>query len=489
MRLYRVLLTPWVATPRFSRWLLVFMLALLVLGDALGQIFGVATRVWVFSACMLGAANAMCWLLLLPNGLLLAMAARHLRLPGIRRDVVWSLLLYAALGIGVPMLCQFPHGHMLGFAIVQVLVVVGTMLYLVLPAYVGLALCLLPVLFNSARHAFSLPGLTDPRFLSWGGTTAVLLVLLLAWRWRHLLRGDYAEWGMRAPNLINLRRNMGGAQRDPLTDAGLLRARPNWMLAHPDLRRVGPQAPVRSLRVALGGASLPQTIIGCLYQWVSVMLMVVLAGLVLLVTTLDDHRLSHVLYYVFSREGFVAASWVFAVCGLALVMTPVELLTLRWGRRNAELPLLALLPGLGQAGRSTCVLLRTVIERPAVRLGLLLLVGWLGTASLDVGWTVALAMLVVTLGCLGYVYAMALSLFGGCPLPNFGKSLLMIGMFVLVSVTVLLPQLWHDWDMLYAARARDALVAAWLALALFLSWLGVHGWRELRQRPHPFLTR
>ncbi|MEO7052126.1 MAG: hypothetical protein ABI128_10730 [Rhodanobacter sp.] len=58
-------------------------------------------------------------------------------------------------------------------------------------------------------------------------------------------------------------------------------------------------------------------------------------------------------------------------------------------------------------------------------------------------------------------------------------------MFVLLSVTVLLPPLRHDWDALYAIRADEALVSAWLALAGLLLWLGRRGWRALRQRPHP----
>jgi hypothetical protein len=65
--------------------------------------------------------------------------------------------------------------------------------------------------------------------------------------------------------------------------------------------------------------------------------------------------------------------------------------------------------------------------------------------------------------------------------------LLMLGMFVLLSLTVLLPQLWRDWDVLNAARADDALVVTWLALAVLLLWLARRGARALRQRPHPFL--
>ncbi|MEO8779128.1 MAG: hypothetical protein ABI389_10720 [Rhodanobacter sp.] len=177
----------------------------------------------------------------------------------------------------------------------------------------------------------------------------------------------------------------------------------------------------------------------------------------------------------------------FAVLSLMVVMMPVELLTLRWGRPNGALPLLALLPQLGDAPDRKRLLLRATLGRPAGRLTVLLLVGWLGAASLGAGWPVALAMVVVVLGCLGYLYAMALSIFGGLPLPGLGKSLLMIGMFVLLSLTVLAPQVRDGLPALIVAGADDALVAAWLALAGLLWWLARRGARALRQRPHPFM--
>ena len=493
MRFYRVLLTPWVATTRAARWLFVLVLLLVALGDVLANVYGFAgvagatERAWAFNAVVFGVANAACWLLVVPNGVLLALAARRLRLPGVRHDVLWSLPLYAALGIGLPLLWQFPHGHVLIFAMLQGLLMVGALLFMMLPAYAALASYFLFLLLHQVAGLFiAIPRPSDPGFVFWGGKLIVVLLLVVAWRWRQLLRGDYAERGLRAPNLINLRRNMRRSQSDPFTDVQSLRVMPGWLLAHPDLRHAGPQAPVRSLRIALGGVYLPQTIVGRLYQVASTVLILALTGLFLFVVTFGDHGAEQALRYLFSRAGFRVVSSMLAVFGLMVVILPAELLAQHWGRVNTELSLLGLLPGLGEAGRSKRVLLRTVLEHPALRLGLLMLLGWLGVAMLDVGWQVALALLLVALGCLGYLYAMALSTFGGHPLPSFAKSLLMIAMFVLLSVTVLLPQLWQDWSVLYAWRALDALFAAWLVLALFLTWLGRRGWRGLQQRPHPF---
>lgn len=483
-----MLATPWVASPGSARWCVVLVLVLAAVGDVLGRVYGVAHHAWAFIATMLAIGNAACWLLLMPNGLMLALAARRMRLPGISREVAWSLPLYAVLGIGVPMLCQFPQGHALSFALVQILLAVGAMLFMLMPYYLGLALYFAFVISHRAlSHVISIPGPSDPRFVPWGGTLAVVLVLMLAWRWRQLLRGDCAERGLRAPGLMAFRRNPGGAQSDPLTDAGSMRVRPDWLLARPDLRDVGPQAVGKSIRTALGGVYLPQTVIGRLYQWIPGVLLLATMGLIFAVVTLGNHDASRLLHYVFSRDGFRAVSWMFAVFSLMIVMLPVELLALRWGRPNAELSLLALLPGLNPAQHGKRLLLRAVMGLPAIRLSLLLAVGWIGAASVDAGWSLELVMLALVLSCLGYLLAMALGIFGGSPLPGVAKALLMIGMFVLLSVSMLLPQIWEDWSARSVTQAGGALAAGWIVIALVLLRHGRRGWHGLQQRSHPFL--
>ncbi|MEO6799098.1 MAG: hypothetical protein ABI178_04105 [Rhodanobacter sp.] len=294
---------------------------------------------------------------------------------------------------------------MLSFSVVQVLLAAAAMLFMVMPNYLVLPLYLVLLLSHRAlSQVISIPGPPDPRFVVWGGTLAVVLVFVFAWCWRQLLRGDMLIRGLRAPTLINLRRNLASPQSDPLTDAESMRVRPNWLLARPDSRDVGPQAPCKSLRTALGGVYLPQTIIGRLYQWIPAVLMLATMGLIFFVVTLGSHDVSRLLHYVFSRDGFRMVSGLFAVFSMLIVVMPVELLTLRWGRTNAELPLLALLPGLNSPRRGhdgKRVMLLTAIRLPAARLLLLLAVGCVGAATLDVGWLVMLMMLVVALGCLG----------------------------------------------------------------------------------------
>lgn len=485
--LRRILLAPWIASPRSARWLVVMTLIVVLAGALAARIFAHHAPPSLLWAWVLGAGNALCWLLLMPNCLFLALAARRLGLPGITADVLWSMPLYAVLVIGVPMLVQLPQGHVIAFAVVQLLVAAIAMLYMLLPAYVGILLCLLPALHASARHWVALPGIEDSRFASWGGALAVVLVLLLGWRWRQLLHAEIPIAGWRAPGLINLRRNLGRAQSDPLTDATLLRHRPAWMMTQVDLSGVGVRAPVKSLRVALGGVYLPQTAAGRLHQLIPAVLALLAGGLLLFAVTMGDTGGGQFLHYVFSHDGFTLEGWMFGVFSLLAPMMAVELLVLRWDRANAELPLLALLPGLSAKGDIKYLLLRTAIQRPAGWLALLLVLGWLVAAGFGFGWPLGVAMLVVCLGSLGYLCAMVLGIFAGCPLSGLGKALLMVGMSVLLSLTVLLPLLWHDWSLLAVTRIQAALAVSWLMLALFLCWFGWRGWRGLQQRPHPFM--
>lgn len=488
MSLYRACLAPWIATPRAARWWFVIMLVLVLVGDVLGQVFGRAAQPWVFSAMLLGVGNGLCWTILMPNSLLLALDAKRLALPGVGRDVAWSLPLYALLTIGVPMLVRLPYGHVLAFGIVQVLVATIAALYMLLPAYLALLIiCSMPLLRRVVSHFVALPAPTDPRFLPWGGVTAVLLMLIVVWRWRQLLRGDVPLRGMRAPNVINLRRQLGMSRGDPVTGAPSLHTRPGWMVARPNLHGVGPYAPIRSLRMALGGAYLPQTITGRLYQLSINVLLLLLMGLLFFSVTIDDHSARRLVHYLFGHQGLIVIGWVLAVGCLGVVMMPVELLTLRWERINAELPLLALLPGISPHGAIKHMLLRTALLQPAIWLGLLLLVSGIGSGLLHLGWPVEQAMLLMVLVCLGYLVAMALSIFGGRPLPGFGKALLMIGMFGLLGLTVLLLALQGDWAASHVITTAAALAAGWCLLVLFLLWLGFRGWRGLHARPHPFL--
>lgn len=489
MKLYRTLLTPWLATIRSTRWIAAAGFVVFIAIDLLVRVFSNSQHPWLISAMVLGAGNGFCWAVFMPNTLLLALDAQRLCLPGIQREVTRSLALYALLSIGVPVLLQLPSGHALSLAIVLVLTAGIGAMYMLLPSYLGFGFFLLPALHDATRRFLPIPSPTDPGFVWWGAGGAVLMVLSFVLRWRQLLHGGIViTRGSGAPMLMNFRRSLSLSQSNPLAEGALLRARPDWLTTRPDLRHTGPQAPIKSLRMALGGVYLPQTVIGRLYRLFPLLVVLVIIGLLFVVSALGDRADWSLPQYIFSREGFIFTGLLFAVASMMVATMASDLLDLRWGKINAELPLLALLPGLGDARGVKRALLRTAIERPAAMLALPLIAIWIAAARLHLGWAIEACTLLISLGCLGLLAASAVSTLGGRLLPGWGKGLLLIGVFVLFGLSILLPMTWHELMPSVVTTAGLVLGVGWLALALFLLWLGRRGWRGLQQRPHPFLS-
>ncbi len=175
--------------------------------------------------------------------------------------------------------------------------------------------------------------------------------------------------------------------------------------------------------------------------------------------------------------------WFFAMMSLITAQIASQLLDLRWSRTNAELPLLALLPGLGHGRGARRALLRAAMLVPArdqlVWLTLFVIVA----ALLHQGWQVDAAMLGMTLVALGMLAASALAVLGGSPLCGWPRGFLMLLALALITLTALSFTAGPQWQPLRLAH----LGIGWAALLLWLLWLGRRGWRGLQQRPHPFL--
>ncbi len=488
MNLGRTLLMPWMAVPRSTRWItaVVFVLGFVGYGLLLG--FSHIPRVWPAADMALGAATVFCWAIFMPNTLLLALDARQVCLPAVRTEVVRSLLLYALLTIGGPVLLLWPGGHQLTVAALLVVGAgIGT-LYALMPAYLGTILLLLPALHNATRQWLPMPALPRPGSpgFAYGALSGAALVLLLAvLRWWQLLCADHvATRGLAAPSVFNFRRSVGLTRRDALTSTEVLRARPAWLRVTPNLRQAGPQAPALSLRLAFGGMYLPETARSRLRRVVPSLLFVALPALyVSAIAANADAGERLVLGGLFGDRGFALAMWFFAMMSLITAQIASQLLDLRWSRTNAELPLLALLPGLGHDRGARRALLRAAMLVPArdqlVWLALFVIVA----ALLHQGWQVDAAMLGMTLVALGMLAASALAVLGGSPLCGWPRGFLMLLALALITLTVLSFTAGPQWQLLSLAHVG----IGWAALLLWLLWLGYRGWRGLRQRPHPFL--
>lgn len=172
--------------------------------------------------------------------------------------------------------------------------------------------------------------------------------------------------------------------------------------------------------------------------------------------------------------------------GMTLALVSLAQLWQRWSKVNAELPLLALLPGLGRNVKSH---LLAASLRPPLRMQSLLLAFLLALAlSLHLSIQTMMFVLLGQLGAAAFMAAFSLLIIGGC-LPG-RWSIGGVGLFgcILICISLFVPILSDPARItLGTLSLRTVLLAGWLVLSLILVRLARRGWHGLQQRPHPFL--
>lgn len=489
-----VLLAPWHSSRRSLRWLTLAIALACGLGAIAFGVLSPKADWWMGSTLIYAIGVGYMWAFWMPTLLLLAIDARRLCLPGMQRAAAYSVWLYAVPTLAAPMLALGLCGTDLRYvAELVALAMAGGLAFVLLPRWCAMTLVFLPALSSGLRHLVHLPPWSDPRWLAWGGLALLVLLLVDALRWRQLLRSDSDnELGLGSAMLMQMRRQSmaGGWNGLQQLDSGqMIRQRPDWMQPRADLRGAGPQSPVRALRVALGGWYVPKTLAGHLRAAAPVLLPMLAYIPVMAIMQAGEPRHDHAVRSILLGVGVGMVGWLGVFGGLMLAAMAALVVHQRWKRANAELPLLALLPGLGGGTARRHALLRAAFATP-MRLQALLLAGVLATA-----WAMHLpgpAVLLVTLAQLGAVGAMVaqmLCTLGGCRLRGGVLASIYVVLTVLFCLSTFIPLLnadRHPWDGL--APFEHALLAGWAALAAILLWLARRGWRGLLARPHPFLT-
>jgi len=284
-------------------------------------------------------------------------------------------------------------------------------------------------------------------------------------------------------------RSGGWGQWSAIGDLRQLQQRPDWLQLAVSLDGVGPTAPRKALRVALGGWYLPQT-------WRSYArqlgLMIAFVALPLLGVAWLLHWGGQDAQAAVAMRGVLIGSlgMVGGVAGPMICTFSLIWLNRRWQQANAELPLLALLPGLGEPAQARRQVVRAGLGLPLVLHALLALL--IGVAMLCWHGHVAMLsfLLLAQLGATTVTVAMLLNLFGGRRLSIWVTGAVLVISFVLCLSSLLLPAIsWGRHPVPGVEPLLLPLVGAWLLLGAGMIWLARRGWHGLMQLPHPFVQR
>jgi hypothetical protein len=401
------------------------------------------------------------------------------------------LVIYAVISVlPATLLYGLAGGDMLSIALLLTLCVLAGLSIALLPRYFAMLAGFMPALHNATASTLPIPGPSDPRFLTWAPIAAALLIVICVLRWRKLMNhvGPHTN-GFSDAMVLQFRRS--GLANSWSSTGGLdctqqVRQRPDWMQPQADLHNAGPQHPRMALRIALGGWYLPKTFRGHVQAWAPTLVVMLIPATVIALTYSRTHVLVAVLWQTFVM---FAIGWGALFGSLGVMIVSVMLLGQRWRRVNTELPLLALLPGLGDAAASKTQLLRTTLTRP-LRVQAALLVSVVALSIYAHLPPASLLLLVISqLGCAAALLACVLATLGGRPIPGWGLTTLMTVLATLVGAISFLPgSLVGDQPWTPATTFVVAILSAWLVMGVVLAWLGRRGWQGWRARPHAFLA-
>ncbi len=490
-----ILSAPWRANRPSTAWQGLVLLVLAVWGATAAGIFMDHSDCWAVCTFVAGFFLALLWAFVMSNMVLLAIDARQLRVPALERGLMSVMFFYGVACVALSTaLLGFFFGHFAAIAILIALFCVGGLLFALLPRFVVTPLFLLPAALNAIPFHVALPGPLSPDFVHWWTPVALGLCVLTLWCWHRLVHAadPYAMgWGRPLVMLFRGGGQTGGwnpwtGYLDRAADSvERLRDSPDWIRGRADLGECGPGQSVTSLRMALGGVFMPQTVLSVLRR-IALVLVPFLCYVALMELGHDRRHPVQTWQDLWHDGALLTLVLVGAFGGMTLAMVSLTQLWQRWAKVNGELSLLALLPGLGRNVKSNLV---SATLRPTLRLQILLLAFLLALAFyLHLSIQTTMFVLLGQLGAAGFAVAFSLLIIGG-RLPG-RWSIAGVAVFgcILICISLFVPTLSDPAAItLGPFSLRAALLAGWLVLSLILSRLARRGWLGLQQRPHPFL--
>lgn len=493
-RILLLLAMPWVATPTLGRILAIVILALQLLAAIVAAATAPVHGAWHLppTAILLLGYAIWLWSAMLSANLQLARNARELRLPRIAGDANSSVLALWCIGVVLPSLvCAAMGAPWFATSVFFVFAAAVGLAYTLLPFYLGLPLTI-AVFFLALLHG---PTATSAAWtpVVWMGLSACALGIV-GWRWWRLQRaGTIATEGWNTAIVFYCYR------QDVMLNGGwpnlsrMFLQRRIEKPGHVDFHRIGPDRPTASLRLALGGLGMPKSPAARLRDAMVLLVYVLLIGLVLVVpaTIPDAHE------YLRSAATF-RLHWIpplMIYLGALMCCYGVSLFAGRvralWRKQDAELAMLALLPGLGDAAACKRHALCAALAPPAIFLTIAMLVLWVGAVAVAAKPWAFLAVALCCGGAFMLASAVTLTSLGGKSIHLAGYAILYLGVlgFTLWTLIAGLPT-----DQYHGAQPETIgvlpvwLLLCWAGFLILLGGMAYAGWRGLRRQPHVFLA-
>lgn len=485
-------LLPWRTVHRSLRWLGGGVSLLLVIAALGVAMYAGGARGWLYGIAIYAFGAAYFWMCVMGCLLLVATDARRQCLPGVQHTVTLSILLYGMISALLPLPMLLPlGGDAVAIVLVAWLAASAGLAEVLLPRYTTLVLGVLPVLAISLRHHLPIPFPGQAGFVPLGLTVLAALVAICVLCWRRLLRNESpTDAGPGSAMVLQYRRHgamagglRGASRRESDSTASGAHAAPAIRLG-----RVGPNTPVLALRMALGENLAPRTLRSQARRFARVGLPLLLfIPLMAIVQAGDAH--GDVAHELWLGVNINVTGWLGIMGGIGLMAAGCLPLRARWRRMNADLSLLALLPGLGDAASQRRHLLIAALGRPLALQALLLTVVLAAAFALHAGPVLVIGVALAQLGAAATVAALLLREFGHASLPGWAMAAVLAGMALLIAASTYAPLLatLGRRHLPLMAGWPVALAVLWIAATIMLGWLGRSGWRSMQRQPHPFL--
>lgn len=483
MRMLDVLLVPRYANSRVTRWIAAVLFALIaVVALAIG-IFAPDPRADVAALIVYGFGVGILWLMWLSALLLLARDGRRLRLAGVVRNTATATVLYALACVAAPATVAAATGGDVALAVLYpALAIAGSLAFVLFPRYLATWFGFLPAIYIGLHNLGWMPSPLDPRFQRGAWVALAILAVADVIRWRALLHGeDNDASGWRSSILLQFRQNL--VTRDWGFDRQWDLRRSEGRTTEVDLRGIGQMAPVKGIRVVLGGWYLPQTLRARLGTLARVVLPMLLFIPLLWIMNIGHAHSMLKAWHVVSVSGGL---WLGVFGAFMLALAIGGMVGRRW-RQAANVALLALTPGFGGRGAASHVF-RAIFKGPA--LGFVLL--WLFLAVPTVLWfhnpMAALlgTLFIAAMAALLAVYV--LRVLTGRPFGLFAKIAVSVVLMVLADASFIFATISGGGRWSGGMLAQQLAALAWVLLIAWAAWQAMKAWRALQRQPHPFLA-